>query len=355
MALLEVHNVSKKFGSITALNGISFDLEEGQILCFLGPSGCGKTTLLRMIAGLETPDTGQVVFNGIDIAAVPAHRRQFGMMFQEFALFPHKNVFENVAFGLERQKRSPREITLRASQVLAMVGLEGFDHRKINEISGGERQRVALARSLAAQPRLLMLDEPLGSLDQALRARLILDLRRILKKVGVTVIFVTHDQSEAFTLADSVAVIDRGRIEQIDEPEALYMRPKNPTVARFLGFNNLLEGRILEDGGVETDLGILYPEEWETQKTGRVHVLMRPDAARIVGDEPIFTDNEIIILGVVNERLFQGRNYHLQLETETGITLNFDLPNDIPPPQKGKVIKLALPPSCMVVVPATEK
>lgn len=354
MALLEVTNISKNFGSITVLNNISFSLDEGEILCFLGPSGCGKTTLLRLIAGLEIPDTGKVVFNGIDIAAVPAHRRQFGMMFQEFALFPHKNVFENVAFGLRRQKKSPQEIALRTSQALDMVGLEGFDHRKINEISGGERQRVALARSLAARPRLLMLDEPLGSLDRALRAHLILELRRILKKVGATAIFVTHDQSEAFTIADSIAVIDRGKIEQIDEPEALYMRPKNPVVARFLGFSNLLDGRILEDGGVETDLGVLYPEKWEAEQAERVNVLIRPDAARIIDDETFFPEKEIIILGVVKDRLFQGRSYRIQLETETGLALNFDLPNDIPPPPKGKVIRLALPPSCVVVVPTTK-
>ncbi|MBW1710688.1 MAG: ABC transporter ATP-binding protein [Deltaproteobacteria bacterium] len=355
MVLLEVSNICKKFNSKLALDEVSFSLEEGRILCLLGPSGCGKTTLLRIIAGLEAPDKGKVVFDEIDIAAIPPHRRQFGMMFQEFALFPHKNVFENVAFGLERQRRTPQEITLLTSQTLDLVGLKGFGQRKINEISGGERQRVALARSLAARPRLLMLDEPLGALDRALRERLILDLRSILKKVGVTAIFVTHDQSEAFTISDFIAVIDRGRIEQIAAPETLYLRPKNQTVARFLGFNNFLEGIILEDGGVQTKIGVFYPDSGKGNKDDEVTLLLRPEAARLIDALTQPADNETIISGMVQERLFHGRNYHLSLKTETGLFLTFEVSNQTPPPQKGKPIRLAVGPAGMAVEPVSVK
>ncbi|MFO7497141.1 MAG: ABC transporter ATP-binding protein, partial [Desulfobacterales bacterium] len=219
MALLNLARVSKTFDRQPFIREVSLALAEGDILCLLGPSGCGKTTLLRLIAGLERPDSGIITFDGRDLAPVPPHRRQFGMMFQEYALFPHKNVFENVAFGLELQRLTRSELQRRVAETLDRVGLEGFAARRISDLSGGERQRVALARSLAPQPRLLLLDEPMGALDRALRERLMADLQLILKQVGVTSIMVTHDQAEAFAVADTVAVIDDGQIAQIAPPE----------------------------------------------------------------------------------------------------------------------------------------
>lgn len=321
---------------------MSFSLKEGKILCLLEPSGCGKTTLLRIIAGLEKPDQGKVFFSGADIAQVPPHQRQFGLMFQEFALFPHKNIFSNVVFGLEMQKKSQDEINSRTAETLDLVGLKGFEDRKIDELSGGERQRVALARSLAARPRLLMLDEPLGALDRVLRERLILDLHGILKDVGVTAIFVTHDQSEAFTISDSVAVFESGKILQVGPPEELYLKPDSPSVARFLGFQNFVEGKVLEGGMVQTAFGIFHADVVSANKNETVQLLIRPEAARVLGDSEQAEENEIVIEGTAIERLFQGRHFYLSLRTEIGFEFKFELSNQSPPPLKGEPIRLAV-------------
>ena len=211
MGLLDVVDIKRDFNGVFALDSVDLSLEAGNLLCLLGPSGCGKTTLLRIIAGLEKTDTGTVKFDGRDLSRIPPHRRGFGMMFQDFSLFPHKNVYENVAFALQLKKESPKQIRRRVVEMLDLVGLEGFELRDVNRLSGGECQRVALARSLASEPRLLMLDEPLGSLDRVLRERLLVDLYRIIKQIGVTTLYVTHDHAEAFTVADVVAET-RGKI-----------------------------------------------------------------------------------------------------------------------------------------------
>ncbi|MBN2299153.1 MAG: ABC transporter ATP-binding protein, partial [Deltaproteobacteria bacterium] len=211
MTLLELRSISKTFNHDPALDKVSLDIEEGTILCLLGPSGCGKTTLLRIIAGLEKADEGNVYFNKRDMADIEPHRRNFGMMFQEFALFPHLNVFENITFGLKMQNKSRAAILERTQEMLVLVGLEEYALRGVSELSGGERQRVALARTLAPQPRLVLLDEPFGALDRALRERLLLEVRNILKRLGVTTVFVTHDQAEAYAVADIIAVMDKGK------------------------------------------------------------------------------------------------------------------------------------------------
>ncbi len=210
MPLLEVTHISKSFAHTPALRRVSFSLDQGEILGILGPSGCGKTTLLRILAGIETPDSGRISFDGKDMADVPPHRRHFGMMFQDFALFPHKTVFDNVGFGLLQKKLPSQEVTRRVHELLALVGLDGFSNRGISSLSGGERQRIALARSLAPNPRLLLLDEPMGSLDRELRERLVPELKAILQHVGVTAVFVTHDHAEAYAMADKVAVMNHG-------------------------------------------------------------------------------------------------------------------------------------------------
>ena len=240
---------------------MDISLEKGKILALLGPSGCGKTSLLRIIAGLETADGGSIRFNGKDITRLPPHKRGFGMMFQEYALFPHKNVGQNIAFGLGLQKLSPDRVRSRMQEVLELVGLSGFETRRIDDLSGGERQRVALARSLAPKPGLLMLDEPLAALDRNLRERLSADLRAILTRARATAIFVTHDQVEAFTVAHLVGVMDEGRILQTASPEDLYKRPACEKVARFLGFTNLLAGTVLPDGRVDTPMGRFSPPD----------------------------------------------------------------------------------------------
>jgi len=258
MAFLEIKGIFKSFGSTPVLRGVSLAMEETQILCILGPSGSGKTTLLRVIAGLEHPEQGSVLFKGRDLRNTRPHLRRFGMMFQEYALFPHLDVSGNIAFGLHMLGLSRSEIAKRTGEMLSLVGLQGLSGRNVSELSGGERQRVALARSLAPYPRLLLLDEPLGSLDRGLREKLLGDLRKILRRIGMTTIVVTHDQAEAFAIADTIAVMDQGEIAQMDTPENLYRQPANPEVARFLGLVNLVRGRVETGSSIATPLGLLH-------------------------------------------------------------------------------------------------
>ena len=248
MPFLEVRNVHKDYEGEPLLCGVDFEVERGEIASLLGSSGSGKTTLLRIVAGLEQAKRGQVLLDGEDLTGVPPHRRGIVLMFQEYALFPHKSVAENVAFGLRMRGASGREsagsTASRVDEMLALVGLEGFGERDVNELSGGERQRVALARSLAPEPRLLLLDEPLGALDRNLRERLMEELPAILHEVGVTTIHVTHDQEEAFTVADRAILIHEGVVAQQGAPRAVYRAPASPWVARFLGLTNLFPAAV---------------------------------------------------------------------------------------------------------------
>jgi ABC-type Fe3+/spermidine/putrescine transport system ATPase subunit len=351
MTLLEVSHLHKRFNDTPAVDDVSLRVDPGQILCLLGPSGSGKTTLLRIIAGLEVADQGQVRLEGQDISAVPPHRRDFGLMFQEFALFPHKNVFDNVAFGLRSHGSSPPAVSGRVEEMLALVDLAGFGPRDVNELSGGERQRVALARSLAPKPRLLMLDEPLGSLDRALRERLTLELRRILKRVGLAALYVTHDQTEAFAVADLVAVLNQGRIEQIAPPEALYCQPATQFVARFLGFHNLLAGTVLAPNQVRTSLGVIAMNTTGAPTNQPVTVLLRPEAAVVLDNQAPVSAAALQVQGVVQERFFRGQTYRLRLQTGSAV-LVFDLPNGSPPPLPGQPVRLALHPEAMVLLAA---
>jgi ABC-type Fe3+/spermidine/putrescine transport system ATPase subunit len=351
MSLLKVHHLTKSYGETYFPHDISFSVGEGDILCLLGPSGCGKTTLLRIIAGLETPDSGEVLFEGRDIRDVPVHQRNFGLMFQDQALFPHKNVFENIAFGLRMQRLPEAEIREQVAEVLELVGMVGFEERDVNELSGGEQQRVALARSLAPRPRLLMLDEPLGSLDRTLRERLMNELRTILKGVGVTAIYVTHDQQEAFAVADRVVIMDRGHKVQEGKPEEVYQRPATEFVARFLGLTNLLRGTVVsvdrEGVEIETGIGRLKIEDcrseigdWESGTEATA--LIRPEAA-ILPDQgrPPSADN--VIEGILVERSFRGDHYRLLVRHADGLEMAFTveaMATDLPQP--GESIRLAL-------------
>ena len=351
MALLEIINISKSFRGDPALDNVNLQLEQGGILGLLGPSGCGKTTLLRIIAGLETADSGMISCEGKDMAAVPSHLRNFGMMFQDFALFPHRDVFENVAFGLQIQKLAARTILERTLAVLRLVGMEAFARRNVSELSGGERQRVALARSLAPQPRLLMLDEPLGSLDRTLRERLMRDLKRILKKVGVTAIFVTHDQTEAFAVADEIAVMQAGQVLQVGCSENLFRNPASIAVARFLGFQNLVAGRVLAPDRIDTPLGIISHPTHSLPVGAQVTVLIRPEAASVPGKYVSEAPGAIRIRGELKDRLFRGRHYHLGLEViPSGELLAFDLTADENLPAVGEPIDLLLSPASIQVL-----
>jgi ABC-type Fe3+/spermidine/putrescine transport system ATPase subunit len=350
-ALLQVKLLTKSFTPKTsAVNEVSFAVAAGEIICLLGPSGCGKTTLLRMIAGLEQPDAGEVLFEGRNIVGVPPHRRDFGMMFQDFALFPHKNVFENVAFGLQMRRDSPEKVRTRVSDMLTLVDLQGFEERDINQLSGGEQQRVALARSLAPGPRLLMLDEPLGSLDRALRERLMLDLRTILKRVGVTAIYVTHDQAEAFAIADRVVVMNAGRVEQMDTPQQVFAYPATPFVARFLGFHNLIKGTVSGSGEVTTGLGCLKLAGPLPPTGAQVTVLIKPQAANVITKRrtPAAGKNCNQLEVMVTAISFRGKYYQIWVEA-SGQKLMFELRSGTDWPV-GDQVRLALAPEEMVVL-----
>jgi ABC-type Fe3+/spermidine/putrescine transport system ATPase subunit len=352
--LLSIQGVTKRFGDQLALNDVSFEVTEGEIVCLLGPSGCGKTTLLRIVAGLEMPDAGQVLFDGRDIGPVPPHRRDFGLMFQDFALFPHKNVYDNVAFGPHMKGMGEERIEEQVQEVLALVGLGGFERRGVNELSGGEAQRVALARSLATHPRLLMLDEPLGSLDRALRERLMTELRDILTGVGVTALYVTHDQAEAFAIANRAVVMNAGRVEQIGPPEVIYRCPATSFVAHFLGLTNLAEGQIMGRGLVASAWGEIRADTRDHETGDQVSVLIRPEAARLTAKGSEWMGGNTL-RGRLVARSFRGGRYKVQVQPETGPTLTLELAVvDALPIKPGEQVVVILDPAGIVLLPGAD-
>jgi ABC-type Fe3+/spermidine/putrescine transport system ATPase subunit len=347
--ILKVQNLCNRYQELPLLKNINFSLHKGEILCLLGPSGSGKTTLLRLLAGLEEADSGSIIFNGRELAGIAPHKRNFGMMFQEYALFPHKNVRENIAFGLEMQQCPAARLQLRVDTMLDLVGLRQFAHRRIDELSGGERQRVALARSLAPEPQLLLLDEPLGSLDRTLRDRLTIEIRTILKSLGVTTIFVTHDQAEAFSIADKVAILHQGVLQQIADPETLYRQPKNTTVAAFLGFTNLLTGSLDAGGICHCPIGNLPVVTTPRKARDRVTLLIRPEGTKITDPALDYPPGCPLLSGMIIARLFLGSSYRVTLQCGRH-SLTFDLPLDPPPGQLGEAITLMVNPAAIVVL-----
>ncbi|TFG67859.1 MAG: ABC transporter ATP-binding protein [Anaerolineales bacterium] len=276
--MLELIDIYKSYQGHPLLKGISFGVAQDETLCLLGASGSGKSTLLHIIAGITEPESGQVLWSGKDLWNVPAYQRQFGLVFQDYALFPHLNVAANVAFGLKMRSVGVRQIAQRVEEALQMVGLADFASRQVTDLSGGEQQRIALARALVLRPRLLMLDEPLGALDRSLRDRLMGELREVIKSSRIPVIYVTHDQEEAFSVADRVILIHQGEIVQQGAPETVYNHPAPEWVARFLGLGNILEAKLLDRGHAETSMGIVElgtPQKFTQVRS--VTVLIRPD------------------------------------------------------------------------------
>ncbi len=249
MTRVEIRGVSKSFDKVEALRGIDLDIRSGELFSILGPSGCGKTTLLRIIAGLEVPDRGRIFFDGEDVTEKKPFERNAAMVFQNYALWPHMSVYENIAFGLRARKVPEHEIRRRVREVIELVRLEGLEDRLPLQLSGGQQQRVALARALVVEPRVLLLDEPLSNLDASLRIEMREEIKRIQRALGITTIYVTHDQGEALGISDRIAVMRAGEIIQVGEPEELYYNPKNVFVARFLGRGNVLYGRAIEIDG----------------------------------------------------------------------------------------------------------
>jgi ABC-type Fe3+/spermidine/putrescine transport system ATPase subunit len=298
---VELESVSKRFDDVVAVRELSLQLRPGEFFTLLGPSGCGKTTTLRMIAGFERPSAGRVLIDGSDVAGLPAHKRPTNTVFQSYALFPHLSVSDNVAFGLRRKRVPKQEISDRVTAELERVGLARFANRRPNQLSGGQQQRVALARALVNLPKVLLLDEPLGALDLKLRKGLQVELKRIQREVGITFVYVTHDQEEALTMSDRIAVMNDGVIEQLDEPEAIYERPRTEFVAGFVGVSNLLE----EDGRRFT----IRPEKIEIQAP----------------TEP--SNGYRAVEGIVESSLYLGTSTQVIVKVDDGPTITVLVPN----------------------------
>ena len=289
--LIKIRGVTKKFGEFTAVNNIDLDIYQGELFCLLGGSGCGKTTLLRMMAGFEVPTSGKILIDGNDMSDVPPYERPTNMMFQSYALFPHMSVEKNIAFGLEQDKVPKDEIDDRIDAILKLVELQDYKKRKPQQLSGGQRQRVALARALVKEPKLLLLDEPLGALDKKLREQTQFELANIQEEVGITFVVVTHDQEEAMTLSTRIAVMDKGEFVQTGSPTEIYEFPESRFVADFIGSANILEGKVTEDSPdhvrVATDLGEVYIDHGQsTKQDSRVWVAIRPEKIYLSKTKP---------------------------------------------------------------------
>src|ERR1700760_2409820 len=313
--LLRIEGVVKTFGGFRAVDALSLDIQAGEFFALLGPSGCGKTTLLRMLAGFETPDEGRILLDGKDIAQVPPHRRPVNMMFQSYALFPHLNVRDNIAFGLRRARLPSSEIDARVTEMIALVKLEGMEKRKPDQLSGGQRQRVALARSLARRPQLLLLDEPLAALDKKLRESTQLELMELQRRLGLTFVIVTHDQQEAMTVASRIGVMDAGRLDQVATPRELYEAPASRWIAGFIGDINLFEGEVASHENrriaiATRDAGTLAVAE-PRQPLGKttVAVAIRPETVKLSRRGPASTGDKLAINrpeGVVTDVSYLG-------------------------------------------------
>jgi len=317
--MLELRRLHKTYEGRPLLTDISFTVATGETVCLLGASGSGKSTLLRMITGLEDPDSGLILFDGLDLATTPSHLRDFGLVFQDYALFPHLSVNENVGFGLKMRRLGGDEISERVASFLHLVNLDRFGDRKIADLSGGEQQRVALARALAIRPRLLMFDEPLGALDRTLRENLLNELRTILHQIPVPAIYVTHDQEEAFALADRVLILHAGRIVRDGKPEEVWGNPGSYHVAEFLGLGNVLEAEVIggmTNGGwkLRTSAGDFFVRCDHPHSPGeKVHLLVRPQVIEYAGAESGQNDGNALS-GAVTDVVFQQDKYKVTLD-----------------------------------------
>ncbi|MCH5671177.1 ABC transporter ATP-binding protein [Streptomyces gilvus] len=333
-ATVEFQGLRREFGATVALDGLDLTVRPGEFLALLGPSGCGKTTALRMLAGFEHPDSGAVLVDGEDVTRVPAHRRDAGMVFQSYSLFPHLNALDNVAFGLRMRKVRTAERRSRAAELLELVGLADKGDRFPHQLSGGQQQRIALARALALRPRVLLLDEPLSALDAKVRLALREEIRRLQQELGITTLFVTHDQEEALSIADRVAVMRAGRLEQCAEPGELYGRPATAFVAEFVGTMSRIPGR-LAGPDVEV-LGLRLPAEGTPPTASEVDVLVRPEAVHVTADEG--GDAQVIATA------FLGATTRLTVRLADGTEVKADLPtHEATALGAGAAVRVSLP------------
>jgi spermidine/putrescine transport system ATP-binding protein len=329
--MVEVRDVTKVFGDFVALDHVSLDIAEGEFMTFLGPSGCGKTTCLRLISGFEQPSSGQILIGGQDVSHDPPYKRNVNQVFQSYALFPHLTVRENIAFGLRMKKMSPEAIREKTEWAVAMTSLQGMEDRKPAQLSGGQRQRVALARAIVCEPKVLLLDEPLSALDAKLRTQMRAELKNLQKKLGITFIFVTHDQEEALSMSDRIAVMNRGKVEQIGTAAEIYHHPRTPFVASFIGETNIVEAQVLErkdglllcrlEGGLD-----LWIKEGDGARPGsKMLVSVRPEKIRLFRDRPDSGQN--VFPSRVSSEVFKGAVDEMTVVTEGGLELSALLAN----------------------------
>lgn len=303
--LIELKNLTKNFDDQQVLRGINLDIHENEFLTLLGPSGCGKTTTLRIIAGFEEPSGGEVLFNGIEISKLPPYKREINTVFQKYALFPHLNVMDNIGFGLNLKKVDKTVIEQKVKRMLKMVGLEGFEKRDVTLFSGGQQQRVAIARALVNEPKVLLLDEPLGALDAKIRKQMQIELKKIQREVGITFIYVTHDQEEALSMSDTVVVMENGKIQQIGTPTDIYNEPKNAFVADFIGESNIVDGVMLEDFKAKFSGHVFDCLDKGFAANEPVDVVVRPEDVDVV---PL---DRAMLSGTVTSVTFKGVHYEI--------------------------------------------
>ena len=308
--IIELKGITKSYGKDTILDNLSLNIKKNEFLTLLGPSGCGKTTTLKIIAGFETADSGQVVFENNIINDIPPYERQLNTVFQKYALFPHMNVYENIAFGLKLKKMPKDVIDQKVKEMLKLVALEGYENRDIEALSGGQQQRVAIARALVNEPKVLLLDEPLGALDMKLRKGMQIELKRIQQKLGITFIFVTHDQEEALTMSDTIVVMNKGEIQQMGSPEDIYNEPANSFVAKFIGESNIVDGTMLDDFKVEFAGRIFDCVDKGFEKNEAIEVVIRPEDFEMVKYE------DGMLKGTVTSVIFKGVHYEIEVKDE---------------------------------------
>lgn len=317
--LIQFRNIVKEFDGQIVLKGVNLDIYENEFVTLLGPSGCGKTTLLRILGGFLDATEGEVIFDGEDIAKVPPHKRELNTVFQKYALFPHMSVYQNIAFGLKIKKMSKDVIEQKVMKMLKLIGLEGYENKNVTLLSGGQQQRVAIARALVNEPKVLLLDEPLGALDLKLRKEMQYELKRIQQEVGITFIFVTHDQEEALTMSDKIVVMKDGEIQQVGTPEEIYNEPENRYVANFIGESNIIPGVMLEDYKVKFDDIVFDCVDFGFKDKQPVDVVIRPEDIDIVDVKDGKMTGEVLSV------LFKGVHYEVMVETVPGTSVTVNM------------------------------
>ncbi len=327
---VELRGVNKQFGDFVALRDVDFEIRAGEFMTFLGPSGCGKTTCLRLISGFDTPTTGQVLIGGEDVTSKPPYRRDVNQVFQSYALFPHLTIYDNIAFGLRMKGVASAEVKRRVDRIVEMVSLEQFVDRRPAQMSGGQRQRVALARAIVCEPKVLLLDEPLSALDAKLRGQMQRELKLLQKSLGITFVFVTHDQEEALTMSDRVAVINQGRVEQIGNASEIYYKPATRFVAEFIGETNIVSARVTASSGnrisCETEGGLLVElQSDEPPTSSEILLSLRPEKIRLHRERPAGAN---VFPARVAVEIFKGAIDEITVVTESGLELGAMLAND---------------------------